>query len=178
MTWRQGGRIITGATGVTGDGKGRLEQVFEMRNQTGLGDAQDWTVEIFTPSSRLHVGFEVFYETTSEDESEISTYGVSSLWTLTAAAFGKKAGRSFKLHDLTGEVNQALPRSYEASSAVKIIRIFAGLDDVEDSGGASVDGTWFVRAYWEPNIEMSDDELNKLFAECAIRRSNTQDQGA
>lgn len=123
------------------------------------------TCIITNPSTRLHGQVEVFFEPTSEPEP-IFSYN-ASVWDIDAFAKGLNR-RMDRLHNV--ELNENLPRAYEWNTAIKIVRVVATCLVPQTAAAADIDGTWYVRAYFEPNMDFTgdDEELQKLFSEAGL----------
>jgi hypothetical protein len=60
-----------------------------------------------------------------------------------------------------------IPRSYEFDSGNRVLRVNCTLG-VPTVVAVAQPGSWYARVRWEPNVEMSDKELNDLFSNCAL----------
>jgi hypothetical protein len=143
-------------------GTRQLSQRILLTGQPGT-DAQK-IVEVYTPSRRLSVGIEVFFEPNVEAESVIALYNAT--WTTRAKAVGVKLS-DVNLHVIESAV--ALPRMYELDSSIRIFRVQADFVSPPTTAAAVfVFGNWYLRALWEPNTPLRDEELQHLFADCHL----------
>jgi hypothetical protein len=130
--------------------------------QLQTGYVQEFIVS--NPSSRVTMCVEIFFEPETEAEDDIVSYNASN-WSLRAVAVGQRRDRLY-LHEIPDEQAADLPRSYEVVSGVKKLRGISEtyVPTVIDT----IAGTWYVRAYWEPVVDISDDELVKIFNDCTL----------
>lgn len=129
------------------------------------GEIISYEMLAYNPSSRVTMAVEIFFVPDDGEES-IVDYAASA-WVLRARAMAPK-GSPVVLHEIPDEVAAALPRAYEVVSGVKILGIAASLDVPNGLPGPAAPGTWYVRGYWEPVVEISDEELVKIFNDCKI----------
>jgi hypothetical protein len=138
-----------------------------------LGTPLDRWVDVYVPSARLSMGGEAFFEADSGDlQIGNGSYGPST-WVVRARARGiRLLGDNLHRIDPPPEdvaTSRLLPRSYETDSAVKIVRFEMSLNCPVTSILTPIPGRWYFRTYWEPNTDMKDSELEKLFTTCAAQ---------
>ena len=127
--------------------------------------------QVTNPSSRLNLIYEVFYEPDAA-ANEVADWN-SSTWVITGATRGAKFSgvplqRIDPPADISTVTTRALPRAYEFSSGIGIIDVALTLNIPQDSGAADEPGWWRVRAMWEPNVPVPDEELVELFNRCQL----------
>jgi hypothetical protein len=138
-------------------------ELVALTNQSGATPAQA-VVAVKTPSRRLSAMVEVFFEPLTDAESSIVLYNAT--WTTRAKAIGIRLSDA-NLNPINSAL--ALPDSYELDSAIRILRVQADFTTPPTNALlAFVFGTWYLRARWEPNTPMTDEELNQLFNDCHV----------
>jgi hypothetical protein len=127
-------------------------------------------IDVYVPSARLSMGGEAYFEATVGD-FQIGNGTFSSRWVVRARAKGNRL-ISNPLHRVDPSpdsvlTSQLLPRSYETDSAVKILRFEMDLNCPLNAIAVPFPGSWFFRAYWEPNdTSITDEELTVMFSLC------------
>lgn len=177
MSWKNTRR--ENQTTRQGDGIRRHEQIMQLTpvNNIGFFAANTWfrEVDIQTPSSRLNVTVEVFFEQHSQPSAGGIVY--VGQWRLVAAATGirKQLLPMHTVYPAAPAVYSALPESYDYASGVNHLLAVMDFGSAEESPPGSntlVPGVWYMRAIWEPNVEMPDDELTAIFSKCQINANN------
>lgn len=137
----------------------------------GIGTNTIRGLNIRNPSARLSGIVEVFYEVTAATFSEAQIVAYNSNWKIGNQAIGVETGnvalKGF-YPDNTGITTISLPDSYEWNSSTSIIQVILNLDDPDDGAAGIIPGNWYVRVRWEPNTDISDEELTILFNKAGI----------
>lgn len=71
------------------------------------------------------------------------------------------------LHNITGSTAVQLPFAYELSTGLRRVQIAWTLQAPVVNGNP-IFLSWAVRARFEPNVPMDDEELQNLFSQCRI----------
>jgi hypothetical protein len=121
----------------------------------------DVTCRILNPSRRLTCTFAIVFE---PDTVQTLVFPGAAVWTPRGFIPGGDGGREVLVHAL--ETGIAIPRMYELDSMLPGVNIAATLAVVTNLAAATVPGTWVLRAAWEPNQPVCEDEVSSLYTGC------------
>ncbi len=128
---------------------------------------------VYSPSNRLTCAISVVIEPDNQSAPD-ATYFAGSDPTLVMRAMERNpvTGRESALQQIfptTG--TEVIPNAYEISSACELVRVTVVLKDTSFAA-AFVPNTQRAQvkmiSKWEPNVEMSNEERDSLFARCSV----------
>lgn len=152
--------------GFSGQANAKLVSVCNYNGATsGAGTA---TIDINTPSSRLTCGVQVFVERDGMiSEAPVAVGAIPIAGTLSAMGVNPLTGNHMQLQPIA---SFQPPYAFQVDPAYRQVRLGLTLEYRNWVYSATfVKGTLKVCATWEPNVEMSSDELNRLMAMCSIQ---------
>ena len=145
----------------------RMEPIWKTLPATTL----TFFYEVTNPSTRVSGEVEVFFEPDNDIDDAVTNW-LTNAWKITARARGinKITLPLHQVDPLPPATSVALPRAYEWASQVKRVRLEIDLETPQKAGPTDVPGIWYIRAQWEPNVLMSDEELNDIFSDCQLTK--------
>lgn len=157
-----------------GGGKRQKVDTIPVYHFTNALGVIDFVVEVHTPSARLAGALEVFFEPDNQSSVLVS---LNAEWALRAYTFGVNKDRAFLNYVDPVQVpfpavlsTYPLPRSYEWNTGIRLLQAQLALGDASSEGPVLSPGIYYARARWEPNTDISDEELVQLFNECSIKK--------
>lgn len=152
-----------------------------------LPATNEFTTLIQIPSARLSCSLELFWDrirlTNVNQLPDLLANGVGQYLesvTNTAALLARTAPinrsndnplyvnvQAGTLHLITGSTAVQLPFGYELSTGLRRVQILWNLQAPVVNGNP-IFLSWAVRARFEPNVPMDDEELQTLFSQCLI----------
>lgn len=123
---------------------------------TGTLTTATVAARIINPSRKLTCTFGIAFRPSSG--KAIATFSASSVW----RPQGFDPGTNSLVHYLL-DSDEALPALYEMESALRGAIVRATLGIPKDATPATIEGTWFLLATWEPSMPLCDEEAQELY---------------
>lgn len=141
------------------------EVLIELYRSSSAQAARSSTFFITNPSNRISCYVEVFFEPDNPVTGPFGWVNTDHYWTLTAQALPAARNAFCPLHileesDTTNELRM-LPRAYELDSQTRAVRLDL-VTRAPTINGSSLNGSWYIRGRWEPNVAGMDENLVKL----------------
>jgi hypothetical protein len=128
-----------------------------------------------TPSIRLNVGLRVGFEPDLGQEPAAPTFSTQPTWFITVISINPDTGRRVSLNQAYPSSSTAqLPDGYELNSACDMLQVTATLNSANFAASflPNTDrANCVLIVSWEPNTEIPNDELRRLYSLCEIESS-------